>query len=56
MVIRERPTPVLRGKDAREFERRMSEVKPVSKEELERMQRNFRSITIVNPKSWPKRD
>ena len=56
MVIKERPTPILRGKDAREFERRMNEVKPVSKEELERMQRNFRSITIVNQEATPKRD
>lgn len=49
MVIKERPTPVLRGNDAREFERRMNDVKPLPKEVQERMQKNFSSIIIVNP-------
>jgi hypothetical protein len=55
MVIKERPTPVLRGEDAREFERRMKEVKPLPSDERERMERNFRSIIIINPESSQKR-
>ena len=40
-------TPTLRGKDAERFFEMMDNVKPVSKEELERMKKNyeyFRSI------------
>lgn len=55
MVIKERPTPILRGADAREFERRMNEIKPIPKEEMERMRRDFSSITIVNPEEPSRR-
>lgn len=49
-IIMARPielTPTLRGKDAERFFEMMDNVKPVSKEELERMKKNyeyFRSI------------
>ncbi len=34
-------TPILTGEDARRFIQRMENVKPVSKEELDRMKKNY---------------
>lgn len=44
-----KPTPVLRGKDARRFEAKMIEAEqaPVSREEYERIVSVYRSVKIV---------
>jgi hypothetical protein len=38
-------TPILTGKDAERFMQKMKNVKPISKEEKERMMRLYESIT-----------
>jgi len=45
-----KPTPVLRGKNARRFEENMlkAEQNPVSREEYERIMAVYRSVKIVD--------
>lgn len=40
-------TPTLRGKDAERFLRLMDEMKPVSKEELERIRKDYEYIKSI---------
>ena len=40
-------TPTLKGKDAERFLRLMDEVKPVSKEEMERIKKNYEYIKSI---------
>lgn len=40
-------TPTLKGKDAERFLRLMDEVQPVSKEEMERIRRNYEYIKSI---------
>ena len=40
-------TPTLRGKDAERFLRLMDEVQPVSKEEMERIKKNYEYIKSI---------
>lgn len=40
-------TPTLRGKDAERFLRLMEEVQPVSKEEMERIKKNYEYIKSI---------
>ena len=40
-------TPTLKGKDAERFLRQMDEVKPVSKEEMERIRKNYEYIKSI---------
>lgn len=45
-----KPTPVLRGKDARRFEENMREAenKPVSRDEYDRIMAVYRSVKVVD--------
>ena len=40
-------TPILKGKDAERFLRLMDEMEPVSKEELERIKRNYQQLMSI---------
>ncbi len=40
-------TPTLKGKDAERFLRLMDEVQPVSKEEMERIKKNYEYIKSI---------
>ena len=40
-------TPTLRGKDAERFLREMDNVRPITKEERERMKRNYEFIRSI---------
>ena len=40
-------TPILKGKDAERFLRLMEEAKPVSKEELERIRKNYEEMMSI---------
>ena len=40
-------TPTLKGKDAERFLRQMDEVKPVSKEEMDRIRKNYEYIKSI---------